>query len=229
MVDVLGDGISYIKLEKVCADDLDVVNGARISFANHKEVLDESDEKLIKWLMKNDHSSPFSHTHFKFKVKAPIYVARQWFKHTVFHGYNEVSLRYTQAKPEFYLPKTYRKRVGKPGNYKYEEVQDEYANAVYCDAVSHSYEESWKAYKALIDNGVAQEQARIVLPMATYTEFVWTCNSLSLMNFIKLRSHETAQQEIRVYSDQAYKSLEKHMPVTAKAFLETLDEGYKIG
>lgn len=227
-VDVLGDAISSISLEKVCAEDLDVVNSARISYAKHKEAMDLGDEKLIEWLAKNKHTSPFSHNYFKFNVKAPIFVARQWFKHTVFHSYNEVSLRYTDAKPEFYTPLIYRKRVGKPGNYTYEQAtSDENINSL--DIVGMNNNSAWNNYKALMDSGVAPEQARLVLPTNIYTQFIWSCNALSLMNFIELRSHATAQHEIRVYSDAAYKALEAYMPVTARAFKATLGEGYNVG
>lgn len=221
--DPLLDNISEFKLQKVCAEDLDVVNSARISYATHKETLDLGDEKLIQWLMKNDHSSPFGHNYFKFKVKAPIFVARQWFKHTVFHTYNEVSLRYTTIEPEFYVPK-FNRRVGKPGNYEYVSFEDDKEiKDLYC----LTCKESVYKYNYMINSGVAPEQARMVLPVSTYTEFIWSCNALSLMNFIKLRSHKTAQQEIRAYSDKAFLELEKHMPVTAAAFKETLGEGYE--
>src|SRR5207237_2368696 len=110
------------------ADDLSVVNGARVSFARRSEEMDGSDEGLIRFLMKHRHGTPFEHNSFRFHVRAPIFVAREWFRHR-FSSFNEFSMRYARATDEFYVPapEDVRSQVGKPGAYSFEPVDEELA------------------------------------------------------------------------------------------------------
>ena len=112
------------------ADDLSVANGARVSFARRKDELDESDEGLIRFLMRERHGTPFEHNAFRFHVRCPIFVAREWFRHRV-GSFNEFSLRYAKATDDFYVPEPedVRSQVGKPGAYSFEPVSDELAEA----------------------------------------------------------------------------------------------------
>jgi thymidylate synthase (FAD) len=197
MTEVLPDGSvpvldhGFVRLDGAMADDLSVVNGARVSFARRKEEVDESDEGLIRFLMRERHGTPFEHNSFRFHIRAPIFVVREWMRHRV-SSFNEFSLRYAKATDDFYVPEPedVRTQVGKPG-----------------------------AYEQLVELGVARELARCALPVAAYTEFYWTVNARSLMNFLSLRNAEAAQREIRRYAAACERFLEEKMPVTYAAFV----------
>ncbi len=201
------------------ADDLSVVNGARVSFARHKEEMDESDEGLIKFLMRDRHGTPFEHNSFRFHIRAPIFVAREWFRHRV-GSFNEFSMRYAKATDEFYVPEPddVRTQVGKPGSYSFEEVSPEVAETTR-EELKAVYESAYHTYERLIGLGVARELARCVLPVGAYTEFYWTVNARALMNFLSLRASENAQREIRRYAEACERFLAEKMPVTYAAFV----------
>jgi len=201
------------------ASDLAVVNGARVSFARHKAEMEEADEKLIGFLMRERHASPFEHSVFRFHVRSPLFVAREWFRHRI-GSYNEFSMRYAKATDEFYVPalEDVRTQVGKPGSYSFEPVSDEVAQATR-EELAAVYAAAYAAYERLVEAGVARELARAVMPVGAYTEFYWTVNARSLMNFLSLRAAETAQREIRRYAEACEIFLERHMPVTYQAFV----------
>ena len=201
------------------ADDLSVVNGARVSFARHKDEMEESDQGLIRFLMRERHGTPFEHNAFRFHVRCPIFVAREWFRHRV-GSFNEFSLRYARATEDFYVPEAedVRTQVGKPGAYSFEAVSDELAETTR-ERLQDVYESAYRTYEELVELGVARELARSVLPVGAYTEFYWTVNARSLMNFVSLRAAETAQREIRRYAEAVETFLEQHMPITHAAFL----------
>jgi thymidylate synthase (FAD) len=209
----------FVRLDGVMADDLSVVNGARVSFARRKEELDESDEGLIRFLMRERHGTPFEHNAFRFHVRCPIFVAREWFRHRV-GSFNEFSMRYARASDEFYVPEPedVRTQVGKPGAYSFEPVPDELAERTR-EKLREVYDAAYRTYEELVEAGVAREVARAALPVGAYTEFYWTVNARSLMNFISLRNSETAQREIRRYAEACERFLEEQMPVTYAAFV----------
>ena len=209
----------FVRLDGALADDLSVVNGARVSFARRKEEMDESDEGLIRFLMRERHGTPFEHNAFRFHVRCPIFVAREWFRHRV-GSFNEFSMRYARASDEFYVPdaEDVRTQVGKPGAYSFEPVSDELAEQTR-EKLQEVYEAAYQTYEELVEAGVAREVARAVLPVGAYTEFYWTVNARSLMNFISLRNSETAQREIRRYAEACERFLEEQMPVTYAAFV----------
>src|SRR4051794_41174247 len=201
------------------ADDLSVANGARVSFARRKEELDESDEGLIRFLMRERHGTPFEHNAFRFHVRCPIFVAREWFRHRV-GSFNEFSLRYAKATDDFYVPEPedVRTQVGKPGAYSFEPVDDELAESTR-EQLREVYDHAYSTYERLVEAGVARELARAVIPVGAYTEFYWTINARSLMNFVSLRAAETAQREIRRYADAVEVFFAEKMPVTHAAFV----------
>jgi thymidylate synthase (FAD) len=209
----------FVRLDDAMADDLSVVNGARVSFARRKDVMDESDEGLIRFLMRDRHGTPFEHNAFRFHVRAPIFVAREWFRHRV-GSFNEFSMRYARATEDFYVPEAedVRSQVGKPGSYSFEPVDAELAEAAR-DELKAVYEAAYEAYERLVEQGVARELARAVLPVGAYTEFYWTVNARALMNFISLRAAETAQREIRRYAEACERFFAERMPVTHAAFV----------
>jgi thymidylate synthase (FAD) len=216
-IQVLDHG--FVRLDGALADDLSVVNGARVSFARRKVELDDADAGLIRFLMRDRHGTPFEHNAFRFHVRCPIFVAREWFRHRV-GSFNEFSMRYARATDEFYVPaaEDVRSQVGKPGAYSFEPVSEELAEATRTE-LRTVYETAYSTYERLVEQGVARELARAVLPVGAYTEFFWTVNARSLMNFVSLRAAETAQREIRRYADAVERFLEDRMPITHAAFV----------
>jgi thymidylate synthase (FAD) len=216
-VPVLDHG--FVRLDDAMADDLSVVNGARVSFARHKAEMDDSDAGLIRFLMRERHGTPFEHNSFRFHIRAPIFVAREWFRHRV-GSFNEFSMRYAQATEDFYVPEPddVRSQVGKPGAYSFEPVEPGVAETTR-EEMRAVYEAAFSAYERLVELGVARELARSVLPVGAYTEFYWTVNARALMNFLSLRNSETAQREIRRYAEACETFLAEKMPVTYAAFV----------
>src|SRR4029450_7067143 len=179
----------FVRLDEAMAGDLSVVNGARVSFARHKAEMDDSDAGLIRFLMRERHGTPFEHNAFRFHIRAPIFVAREWFRHRV-GSFNEFSMRYAKATDDFYVPELedVRSQVGKPGAYSFEPVDDELAERTRED-LREVYEHGFETYERLGEAGVARELARSVMPVGAYTEFFWTVNARALMNFVS-RSEE---------------------------------------
>jgi thymidylate synthase (FAD) len=209
----------FVRLDDAMADDLSVVNGARVSFAKHKTEMDDSDAGLIRFLMRERHGTPFEHNSFRFHIRAPIFVAREWFRHRV-GSFNEFSMRYAKATDDFYVPEPddVRTQIGKPGAYSFEPVEPDVAETTRQE-LRTVYETAYAAYERLVELGVARELARAVLPVGAYTEFYWTVNARALMNFLSLRNAETAQREIRRYAEACEQFLAERMPVTYAAFV----------
>jgi thymidylate synthase (FAD) len=202
------------------ANDLSVVNGARVSFARHRTEMDDSDAGLIRFLMRERHGTPFEHNAFRYHVRCPIFVAREWFRHR-WGSFNEFSMRYARASDDFYLPAAddVRTQVGKPGSYSFEPVEPGVAEQTR-EELEAVYASAFAAYERLVDLGVARELARAALPVGAYTEFYWTVNARALMNFLSLRAAEAAQREIRRYAEACERLFAERMPVTYQAFLD---------
>jgi thymidylate synthase (FAD) len=181
--------------------------------------LDEADEGLIRFLLRERHGTPFEHNAFRFHVRCPIFVAREWFRHRI-GSFNEFSMRYAKATNDFYVPDAddVRSQVGKPGAYTFEPVDPELAEQTR-EELRAVYEQAFATYERLVEQGVAREVARVALPVGAYTEFYWTVNARSLMNFVSLRAAETAQREIRRYAEAVEQFLAQHMPITYAAFV----------
>jgi thymidylate synthase (FAD) len=216
-IQVLDHG--FVRLDDAMAGDLSVVNSARVSFGRRKTEMDESDEGLIRFLMRDKHGTPFEHNSFRFHIRAPIFVTREWFRHRV-GSFNEFSMRYAKATDDFYVPEPedVRTQVGKPGAYSFEPVEPELAEQTREELLA-VYEQTFATYERLVEAGVARELARCVIPVGAYTEFYWTVNARALMNFVSLRAHETAQREIRRYAEAVETFFAELMPVTHAAFV----------
>jgi thymidylate synthase (FAD) len=221
----------FVRLDASLADDLSVVNAARVSLAKKsdweieppyegslgKNQLKEADAKLIGFLMKNRHGTPFEHNLFRFHVKCPIFVAREWQRHRI-SSYNEWSARYSKLEPEFYVPDNVRSQVGKPGAYTFEPVSEE--SKLFAQALIYTNgETAFSRYEAMIEEGIAKEVARMVLPMNIYTQYYWSVNARSLMNFVSLRNDEHALWEIREFAKAVETLFAQAMPVTYEAFI----------
>jgi thymidylate synthase (FAD) len=209
----------FVRLDDAMASDLSVVNSARVSFGRRKEEMDESDEGLVRFLMRDRHGTPFEHNAFRFHIRAPIFVVREWMRHRV-GSFNEFSMRYAKATSDFYVPEAddVRSQVGKPGAYSFEPVEPELAEQTR-EELQAVYVQAFETYERLVEAGVARELARSVMPVGAYTEFYWTVNARALMNFVSLRAAETAQREIRRYAEAVEVFLAVKMPVTHAAFV----------
>jgi len=215
-VPVLDHG--FLALDGALASDLAVVNGARVSFNQTADEMTERDGGLIRFLIRNRHGSPFEHGYFRFIVKAPLFVVREHHRHRAGHSYNEWSGRYSKMEPEFYVPDFVRTQVGKPGSYTFEPVDDETREATR-EEIEENARRAFETYERMLEQGVAKEVARMVLPLSMYTKYLWSCNPRSLMHFCSLRNHEDAQFEIRQYAAAAESFLQQHMPITHAAFV----------
>ena len=212
-LDPLQDGVSSVELLRVSGSDLDIANAARVSYGRVSTAISERDKKLIEFLMEHEHTSPFEHNQLSFRVKAPIFVARQWMRHRM-NSYNEISYRYVEIKTEFYIPTSFRYQdtVNKQGSVG--SFSDDVLREVYKKTLENSYQ----AYEQLLAAGVCREQARAIMPVATYTEFIFTCNLHSLMHFLKLRLSSGAQWEIRMYAGALLRLALPHFPLTLEAW-----------
>jgi thymidylate synthase (FAD) len=209
----------FVRLDTDMASDLAVVNGARVSFARHQTKMTEADEGLIRFLMRERHASPFEHAVFRFHIRCPLFVTREWMRHR-WSSFNEFSLRYAMATEDFYVPaaEDVRTQVGKPGAYSFEPVEPEIAEQTR-EELQAVYEQAFATYERLVEAGVARELARMALPVGAYTEFYWTVNARALMNFVSLRNAEMAQREIRYYAEAVEQFFAEKMPVTHAAFV----------
>lgn len=228
VLDPLGDGKSRLELISHMGSDLDVVNDARASFERVSETLVEGDIKLIRYLIKHEHTSPFRGVVFKFKVKAPLYVGRQWWKHVLASnhndeqiGWNEKSFRYVPIDDggDFYIPPAFRQqstnnKQATEGSLDPDTTAQ--ARALY-EAQCH---QSYATYRALLELGVGREQARGVLVPSVYTSWVWTVSLQALLHFIGLRLGKGAQQEIAHYAEGLLTLVEDIVPVTIAAWTE---------
>lgn len=214
----------FVRLVDFMGGDNRVVTSARVTFAGESKG-DERDKKLISYLLEHAHLSPFEHSVFQLHVKCPIFVARQWMRHR-WGSYNEVSARYTKVSDEFFIPQSFRAQDthNKQGSISADTLPQEELLAVYNAALEQSY----AAYTKLIDAGVAREMARMLLPVGQYTQFYWTVNARSLMNFLSLRADAHAQAEIRDYADALLGVLHEKMPWTHEAFLKVFGNGEKL-
>jgi thymidylate synthase (FAD) len=200
------------------ASDLHVVNAARVSFAKRVTAMSDAEAGLIRYLMKHRHGTPFEHGAFMFRVTCPIFVAREWFRHRI-GSFNEQSGRYSELEMDFFLPEHARTQVGKPGAYSFEEMGAEQTARAH-EIMSTAYTAAAEAYQSLLELGVAKELSSRVLPTATKTQFIWTVNPRSLMNFISLRNAPQAQFEIRQYAQDIEAHFRDLMPETHAAFIE---------
>ena len=204
-IEVLNKG--FVEVLGFLGTDLTVANSARVSFGKRKNIYDKSDYRLVRYLAKHKHFSPFRHLVVQLHIKAPEFVMRQAYKHVVGieatssyptkdHAWNEISGRYVPVE-EYYIPEVWRqqsednKQASEGAIADQEEAEDKYKTAL--TLIKHYYDE-------LLELGVAKEQARVLLPLAAYTEVYWTASFKAIANFIELRDEPTAQWEIREYA-----------------------------
>ncbi len=217
-IPVLPDG--FIRVLGVMGTDLDIINDARQSYDVEHEEITKSDEGLINFLVKHRHGTPFEGVEFKFQIKAPLPVAREWMRHR-YASYNEVSGRYVKQTLGFYEPaqEAIREQVGKPGAYTYEEIKDQEVQEKVATLFKCSYNRSYRDYEELMELGVAKELARNVLAQGMFTKFMYKTNARGLMNFMSLRNNDRAMYEIKAYAEAIEKVFAFHLPLTHTAFV----------
>jgi thymidylate synthase (FAD) len=209
----------FVELLETFGSDLTVVNAARVSFAKESTEFSEKDGKLVTYLAKHHHVSPFFHPQIRMRLKMPIFIAREWFRHTIGFARNEVSRRYVDDEPEFFIPEICRARDPKlKQGSKQESVKD---NEMCIICMKEATTESLYIYKALLEQGVCPEQARMVLPQSMYTEFIETGSLAAYARLCNLRLDPGAQKEIREYADAVVALLEPHFPVSWKALIQS--------
>lgn len=209
--------MAQVELLHSMGDDLMVVNAARVSFAKESSEFKEQDTKLINYLAKHNHISPFFHPQIQFRIKMPIFVAREWYRHQIGFSRNEVSRRYVSDTPECWTPELgdFREKDAKVKQGSKESAIElaDVANNVYATSTRISME----AYDELLKLGVAPEVARTVLPQSMYTEFIETGSLAAYARLFKLRTSPDAQREIQKYANEIGKLLEQKFPVSWKA------------
>lgn len=216
-MDPLHDSISKVEILEVMGNDLTVVNAARVSFHKESNEMTEADGKLIRYLAKHKHVTPFFHPQIRFRIKMPIFVAREWYRHQIGFARNEVSRRYVDEAPEVYAPMELRARDPKlKQGSKSESVED---NDRIAAAMKKSLEAAVESYDALLDANVAPEVARMVLPQSMYTEFIETGSLAAYARLCALRLDPSAQKEIREYADAVSELLKDKFPVSWAALM----------
>ena len=212
----VSDGIGFVELLGVFGDDLTVVNAARVSMHKESTELDEKDRRLIRYLASHEHLSPFYHPQLRFRIKMPIFVAREWYRHTIGFARNEVSRRYVSEEPECWTPRALREKSPsvKQGS-KHEEVPD---NNVWKARIEEHNTQSNALYNELLEAKVAPELARTVLPQSMYTEFIETASFYAYVRLTKLRLSPDAQAEIAEYATLLNGFLYQNFPASYSAF-----------
>jgi len=217
----------FVEVIDSLGTDLTVVNSARVSFGKRHTKYTDGDRKLVRFLAKYKHFSPFRHMIVQFHLKAPEFVMRQWYKHVVGiettsssstkdHAWNELSGRYVPVE-DYYYPQYFRKQSEDNKQASEGEIEDQKQGYFLWEKGLHQVQET---YKELLELGVAKEQARAILPLSQYTEVYWTASFQAIMNFIELRDEDTAQWEIRQYAKCLKEMMYDIYPETVKIWSE---------
>jgi thymidylate synthase (FAD) len=222
-----------VTLSASVGSDTSIVQAARVSVVGENELLLDSeitarDKGLIAYLAREKHGSPFEHNSMTFYVKAPIFVFREFMRHRVGFSYNELSGRYAKLPAEFYVPNADRPLVNAGSSSKPELVPgDEDQYKAVTDAHDYAYQAAWTAYQNMLDAGIANEVARSVLPVGTYSQMYVTCNARSLMSFLSLRTHDKSavhvsrpQLEIEMVARKMEAIFAEQFPITYAEFVK---------
>ena len=208
--------------------DLTVVNAARVSFANkHNEFEEQKDERLIAYLAAHNHWSPFAHCSMQFHIRAPIFVARQLVKHQVGLSWNEVSRRYVDMEPDFYTVDEWRKKAADKKQGSGDEIVEWLDDGMYGE-MPHDLQRQVEhhalyAYNRLLKNGIAPEQARMILPQSMMTEWYWSGTLYAFARVCILRLDETAQKETREVAEQISACAQTTFPISWKYLMEGIN------
>lgn len=211
------DRVGFVECLETFGNDLTVVNAARVSFDKESLEFTEADKKLVHYLAKHDHVSPFFHPQIRFRIKMPIFVAREWYRHTIGLARNEVSRRYVDTPPECWIPFPNEIRERDPRlkqGSKSTSVDD--SDRIH-SILSNQTNAALKTYHDLLENHVAPELARVILPQSMYTEFIETGSLAAYARLCRLRLNPAAQKEIRDYAEAISVCLAAKFPVSWEA------------
>lgn len=230
VIDPLNDGKSRLVLIDWWGNDKAIVEDARTSYGKvRSDEFTDKDEKLLKYLIEHQHTSPFRGSGLKLQVKAPLFICRQWWKHVVASanieeqvGWNEQSFRYTQPELEFYIPAEFRAQSSSNKQSSEGVVNNPNCRNVY----ELTLQTTAVSYRNLILAGVCREQARAILPPAIYTTWVWTASLQTILHFIGLRKGKGAQQEIAAYAEAIEDIVSVHFPKTLEVFRDLGYQGF---
>lgn len=225
------DQTGHVTLRENMGSDLTVVNAARVSYDKRKEEFDSKDRRLLHYLIKNKHTSPLRHATIQFEVYAPLFVARQWWKHAIGSSYetltawNESSRRYVTEEPEFYIPSPGQWRLApdskKQGSGDLVKDEDYILAQSSSRQIRNHVNDSMDLYEKAMSYGIAPEQARLFLPAyAMYVRFMWTTSLQSALHFLDLRLDDNAQWEMREYAKAVAEIVQKQYPETFNAWQE---------
>ena len=224
-IDVLDKG--YVRLVDKMGDDLSIVNAARVSYDKESSEFAERDQKLVDFLVREGHTSPFRHAALTFEVYAPLFVARQWWKYAVAsthiddqNGWNESSRRYITEDEEFYIPQP-REWRSKPESSKQGSGKplDEYVGSIHTNYLEQYIESGLEMYRTALEDGIAPEQARLFLPAyGMYVRWRWTVSLQGVMTFLEQRLGHDAQVEIQEFAKAVRNLTNQSFPHTMKAF-----------
>ena len=217
----------FVEVIDTLGDDLTVVNSARVSFGKRKTKWSKADERLVRYLAKHKHHSPFRHLQIQFHIKAPEFVMRQWYKHVVGiettsnsatkdHAWNEISGRYVPVE-DFYTPEVFRQQSEDNKQATEGSIEEQNKAKIIWDVAMFNAK---KYYNDLLDLGVGKEQARAILPLNQYTEVYWTASFQAVMNFVELRDEKTSQWEIQEYAKVVKELCLTSFPKITKLWLE---------
>ena len=218
----------FVRLVDFMGDDVAIVQAARTSYGQGTKTNSE-DRSLIRYLMRQKHTSPFEMVEFKFHIKLPIFIARQWIRHRT-ANVNEYSGRYSEMRDEFYVPEAEVIKMQSSDNKQGradEVLAKNYTNKIIKNFTT-SQENSYSEYKKVVDEGLAREIARINLPLSTYTEWYWKIDLHNLFHFLKLRMDKHSQYEIRVYANIIADILKECVPLAFEAFEDYILNSFSL-
>ncbi|KKQ32843.1 MAG: hypothetical protein US49_C0005G0062 [candidate division TM6 bacterium GW2011_GWF2_37_49] len=233
---MLDDNVGFVEILEVFGSDLTIANAARVSFNKESEFepvkigygdgakiigykLSTRDEKLIQYLAENDHVTPFFHPQIRFRIKMPIFVIREWYRHTIGFARNEVSRRYVTYEPEFFVPRELRKKDENVKQGSSSEVVDNSDEQI--KLMNDYCKKALEYYNSLLEDGVCPEQARMILPQSMYTEFIETASLAGYARLVNLRLDSSAQLEIRKYANIVSCMLTKFFPVSWRTLIKS--------
>lgn len=211
----------HVRLVESMGSDLSIIRNARVSYDADWRVGKDAgkDAKLLNYLLKNKHTSPFESCVFTFDIKAPIFVFRQWHRHRTW-SFNEISARYAELPEEFYVPATSQITTQSATNKQMRTEVQHPKSLEWADSIRTQNTDAFALYQEMIADGVPRELARSVLPVGTYSHMFATVNLLNLFRFLQLRLHTHSQYEIRVYAEAMLDLIEPVVPVSVMGFRE---------
>lgn len=208
------DGVGFVELLDTFGDDLTVVNAARVSFAKESTTITDRDGKLIKYLAEHDHVTPFFHPQARFRIKMPIFVAREWYRHQIGFARNEVSRRYVDSRPECWSPRPADIRARDPRAKQGSREEPAAEADRLASVIAEQNERAIALYEELLAASVAPEVARTVLPQGMYTEFIETGSLAAYARLCGLRLGPDAQREIQTYAGAVSSLMKAGFPVS---------------